>query len=124
MKIIWPVHPRTQKHIDRGHLRLGRGLRLLNPQDYFSFLHLLMGARLVFTDSGGVQEEACVLKVPCVTLRDNTERPETLSVGSNVLAGSNPETILEKTMFMLSNETDDGGILSETATPVLEFWTS
>lgn len=59
---------------------------------------------MVFTDSGGVQEEACVLKVPCVTLRDNTERPETLRVGSNVLAGSDPETIREKTMIMLSKE--------------------
>jgi UDP-N-acetylglucosamine 2-epimerase (non-hydrolysing) len=101
---VWPVHPRSKKHIDRSHLRLGRGLKLLNPQDYFSFLYLLIGARLVFTDSGGVQEEACVLNVPCVTLRDNTERPETLQVGSNVLAGSKPETIMKKTMLMLSKE--------------------
>ncbi len=104
LTIVWPVHPRTKKHIDRSHLRLGRGIKLLNPQDYLSFLHLLMGARLVFTDSGGVQEEACVLKVPCVTLRENTERPETLQVGSNVLAGSDPETILKKTTLMLGKE--------------------
>jgi UDP-N-acetylglucosamine 2-epimerase (non-hydrolysing) len=104
LMIAWPIHPRSKKRLVRSHLRLPRGLKLLNPQDYFSFLHLLMGARLVFTDSGGVQEEACVLKVPCVTLRDNTERPETLLVGSNVLAGSNPETILEKTMPMMSKE--------------------
>jgi UDP-N-acetylglucosamine 2-epimerase (non-hydrolysing) len=53
------------------------------------------------TDSGGVQEEACILRVPCVTLRDNTERPETLEVGANVLAGTNPENILEKVCMML-----------------------
>jgi UDP-N-acetylglucosamine 2-epimerase (non-hydrolysing) len=52
-------------------------------------------ARLVLTDSGGVQEETCILGVPCVTLRDNTERPETLEVGSNILAGTNPDKILE-----------------------------
>jgi UDP-N-acetylglucosamine 2-epimerase (non-hydrolysing) len=104
LMMIWPIHPRSQKLIDRSRLRLWRGLRLLNPQDYFSFLHLLMGTRLVLTDSGGVQEEACVLKVPCVTLRDSTERPETLAVGSNVLAGSNPDLILQKAMFMLSKD--------------------
>ncbi len=101
MMIIWPIHPRTHNRIDRSHLRPPRGLSLLSPQDYFSFLRLLMRARLVLTDSGGVQEEACILKVPCVTLRDNTERPETLTIGSNVLAGSNPETIVEKTTLML-----------------------
>lgn len=102
--IVWPVHPRSKRGLTKGHFRLGKGFRLLSPQDYLSFLRLLMGARLVFTDSGGVQEEACVLKIPCVTLRDNTERPETLRVGSNILAGSNPEMILEKTMLMLSKE--------------------
>jgi UDP-N-acetylglucosamine 2-epimerase (non-hydrolysing) len=102
LMMIWPIHPRSQKLVARSHLRLWRGLRLLNPQDYFSFLHLLMGARLVLTDSGGVQEEACVLKVPCVTLRDSTERPETLEVGSNVLAGSNPDMILKRAMLMMS----------------------
>ena len=78
----------------------------MEPLDYFSFLHLQRNARLVLTDSGGVQEEACILKVPCVTLRDNTERPDTLEVGSNVLAGTSPENVLEKTKMMMnvSNE--------------------
>ncbi|MFC1954080.1 UDP-N-acetylglucosamine 2-epimerase, partial [Chloroflexota bacterium] len=61
-------------------------------------------ARLILTDSGGVQEESCVLGVPCVTLRDNTERPETVEVGSNTLAGVLPEKILEKTRLMLGKE--------------------
>ncbi len=61
-------------------------------------------ATLVLTDSGGVQEESCILKVPCVTLRDNTERPETLEVGSNVLVGVNQNRIFEGVKFMLSKE--------------------
>jgi UDP-N-acetylglucosamine 2-epimerase (non-hydrolysing) len=59
---------------------------------------------LIFTDSGGVQEEACILKVPCVTLRDNTERPETLEIRSNVLAGTNPSEILAKAELMLNKD--------------------
>jgi len=59
---------------------------------------------LVLTDSGGVQEESCILGVPCVTLRDNTERPETLEVGSNVLAGTEPERIFEGVRLMLNKE--------------------
>jgi UDP-N-acetylglucosamine 2-epimerase (non-hydrolysing) len=61
-------------------------------------------ARLVLTDSGGVQEETCILGVPCVTLRYNTERPETLEVGSNVLAGTDPEEIVRKVDFMLKRD--------------------
>jgi UDP-N-acetylglucosamine 2-epimerase (non-hydrolysing) len=59
----------------------------------------------MLTDSGGVQEETCILNVPCVTLRDNTERPETLKVGSNVLAGTSPDSIIEKTTMMLQKPT-------------------
>jgi len=70
--------------------------------DYLSFLQLESKARLVLTDSGGMQEEACILNVPCVTLRDNTERPETLEAGSNVLAGTNAESILGETKEMLN----------------------
>ena len=70
-----------------------------------SFLQLVSNAKLVLTDSGGVQEESCVFGVPCVTLRDNTERPETLTVGANILAGTNPNKILEcaKTMTARKN---------------------
>ena len=78
-----------------------KGLTLVEPLDYLSFLQLESQARLVLTDSGGVQEETCILKVPCVTLRYNTERPETLDVGSNVLAGTDPEEIVEKAAKML-----------------------
>lgn len=77
------------------------GVRLVEPLDYLSFLQLESSARLVLTDSGGVQEEACVLGVPCVTLRDNTERPETLEVGANILAGTSPHNIVKKVACML-----------------------
>ena len=66
--------------------------------------NLESGARLVLTDSGGVQEETCILGVPCVTLRDNTERPETLDVGSNVLSGTEPELMIECARRMLEKE--------------------
>jgi UDP-N-acetylglucosamine 2-epimerase (non-hydrolysing) len=77
---------------------------LVEPVDFFSFLQLESSARLILTDSGGVQEEACILSVPCVTLRDNTERPETLEVGSNILAGVSPDKILECSKEMLSKK--------------------
>jgi len=80
------------------------GVRLIEPLDYLSFLQLESNAKLVLTDSGGVQEEACILGIPCVTLRYNTERPETIEVGSNVLAGTNPHKIVEKSRFMLSED--------------------
>jgi len=77
-----------------------------------SFLQLESNSRLVLTDWGGVQEETCIFWVPCVTLRDNTERPETVEVGSNMLAGINPDKILEITQIML-NKKINGQILSE-----------
>jgi UDP-N-acetylglucosamine 2-epimerase (non-hydrolysing) len=65
------------------------------PLGYMDFLNLLTNCLLVLTDSGGIQEEACILKIPCVTLRDNTERPETLYVKSNILAGTNVKSIIK-----------------------------
>jgi UDP-N-acetylglucosamine 2-epimerase (non-hydrolysing) len=78
-----------------------RGVELTEPLDYLSFLQLEKDAKLILTDSGGVQEEACILGVPCVTLRDNTERPETVDVEANILAGANPHKIVEAARVML-----------------------
>jgi UDP-N-acetylglucosamine 2-epimerase (non-hydrolysing) len=75
---------------------------LVETLDYLSFLQLESKAKLVLTDSGGVQEETCILGVPWVTLRDNTERPETLAVGANILAGTDPDRILEAAKTMCS----------------------
>ena len=100
LPIIYPIHPRAMKRMYEFKLN-PKGVTLIEPLDYLSFLKLEKEARVVLTDSGGVQEEACILRVPCVTLRDNTERPETLDVGANVLAGTKPKSILEKVSIML-----------------------
>jgi UDP-N-acetylglucosamine 2-epimerase (non-hydrolysing) len=92
--VVYPVHPRARKQMERVGLE-PNGIRLVEPLDYLAFLRLESCAKLVLTDSGGVQEEACILCVPCVTLRDNTERPETLEVGANILAGTDPERIVD-----------------------------
>jgi UDP-N-acetylglucosamine 2-epimerase (non-hydrolysing) len=103
LPIIYPVHPRSRKMMDQFCLD-PKNLKLIDPLDFMGFLQLEALARLVFTDSGGVQEEACILNVPCVTLRDNTERPETIDVGANILAGASPGRILECAKTMLGNQ--------------------
>jgi UDP-N-acetylglucosamine 2-epimerase (non-hydrolysing) len=92
--LIYAIHPRAKKQLDQFGID-HTGITLVEPLDYLAFLQLESKAKLVLTDSGGVQEETCILGVPCVTLRDNTERPETSEVGSNILAGTNPPKILE-----------------------------
>lgn len=101
--IICPIHPRTKKKLKQFNIKINK-IKPIEPTDYLAFLKLLHNAKLVFTDSGGVQEEACILKTPCVTLRYNTERPETLEVGANILAGVEPESIFEKAKVMISNK--------------------
>jgi len=103
LPLIYSVHPRSRQRMNRFHLE-PKNVRLIEPIDFLGFLQLESNARLILTDSGGVQEEACILSVPCVTLRDNTERPETLEVGSNILAGALPDKILSHTGFMLNRE--------------------
>ena len=102
--VVYPVHPRGKKMMEEFSLR--PKLKLIDAVDFLTFLYLERNASLVLTDSGGVQEEACILGVPCVTLRDNTERPETVDVGANVIAGTDPGMILEKANFMLSRDKD------------------
>ncbi|MCZ7381928.1 MAG: UDP-N-acetylglucosamine 2-epimerase (non-hydrolyzing) [Candidatus Methanoperedens sp.] len=93
--VIYPIHPRSRKRIQEFGIKMNGSIRLVDPVDFLGFLQLESNAKLVLTDSGGVQEETCILGVPCVTLRDNTERPETVEVGSNMLAGTEPERIVE-----------------------------
>jgi len=88
--LVWPVHPRAKANIARfglSQLLAGTRIALLPPQGYLEMLGLVAGARLVLTDSGGVQEEATALDVPCLTMRDNTERPITIEQGTNTLVG-------------------------------------
>ncbi len=87
--IIFPVHPRTLKQMNQ--VGLPNHLRLVESQGYLQFMFLMMNAKGVITDSGGIQEETTYLNVPCLTIRDNTERPETISKGTNELLGTNPK---------------------------------
>lgn len=103
--VIYPIHPRSLNRLHRTDYEKN-GVEFIDPLDYLSFLHLEKNARLILTDSGGVQEEACILRVPCVTLRDNTERPETVDVGANVIAGTRPENIVRMVELMIQKETD------------------
>ncbi|MEN3057454.1 MAG: UDP-N-acetylglucosamine 2-epimerase (non-hydrolyzing) [Candidatus Methanosuratincola petrocarbonis] len=101
LEVVYPAHPRARKRLNDFGIPLGGRIRAIDPVDYLGFLALEKGAELIMTDSGGVQEEACILGVPCVTLRDNTERPETLAVGANILAGADPLRMLECARAML-----------------------
>jgi len=103
LPVVYPIHPRARKMIEKFGLDID-GVKLIQPIGFLSFLQLENNARLVLTDSGGVQEETCILNRPCVTLRDNTERPETLDVGSNVLAGTSPKKIIECVAKMFDNK--------------------
>jgi len=101
LPVIYPIHPRAQKRIKEFNLQI-KNIQLIDPLDYFSFLQLESNAKAILTDSGGVQEEACILQIPCITLRDETERPETLEIKSNIIAGVNSEKILQSVTTMLS----------------------
>jgi len=105
MPVIYPTHPRASKMMVEFDISVPQQIRLVEPQDFLDFLHLESTARLVFTDSGGVQEECCILKTPCVTLRNNTERPETVNVGANSLAGVSPDEITATAFAMTETET-------------------
>ena len=92
LPIIFPVHPRTQKNLESLGIQ-ANNLIYAEPMGYLEFNYLVKNAKAVITDSGGITEETTVLNVPCITLRDNTERPETITIGSNELIGTNPKTI-------------------------------
>lgn len=92
LPIIFPVHPRTAKNLNEVGIE-SKNLHLIEPLSYLEFNYLVKYAKAVITDSGGITEETTVLGVPCITLRDNTERPETVSIGTNELIGTNPKNI-------------------------------
>lgn len=91
LPVVFPVHPRTAKNLTG--LDIPPNLMLVDPQPYLPFIHLARHAKAVITDSGGVTEETTVLGVPCLTLRDSTERPETVTVGTNILVGTDPDNL-------------------------------
>jgi UDP-N-acetylglucosamine 2-epimerase (non-hydrolysing) len=99
LPIVFPAHPRTRKMITElalnERIEKIKSMRVIDPVGYLDFLRLLSGARLVLTDSGGIQEETTVLGIPCITLRENTERPVTVELGTNVIAGTDTANIIE-----------------------------
>ena len=112
LPLVFPVHPRTRKSLEAVQRRLEAlpNLRLVEPQGYLDFLALTSQARMVLTDSGGLQEESTALGVPCLTLRENTERPVTVSEGTNVLVGSDPERIAAEARAILEGRGKRGRI--------------
>jgi UDP-N-acetylglucosamine 2-epimerase (non-hydrolysing) len=116
MPLVFPVHPRTRARIEAfgfqdlfqwngspGHGKgQAKGIMAIEPLGYLDFLRLMGDARVVLTDSGGIQEETTILQVPCVTMRDSTERPVTVSAGTNVIAGTSKEQIITHALAQLS----------------------
>jgi UDP-N-acetylglucosamine 2-epimerase (non-hydrolysing) len=109
LEVVFPVHPRTKGRIESCGLDVS-ALQLLEPLPYLRFLALQRYAAVVITDSGGVQEETTYLGVPCLTLRANTERPVTLSVGSNVLVGEDLRRLPAEVARVLEGKAKVGGI--------------
>lgn len=108
--IIFPVHPRTQQRIVHAGIQHHPQLRVISPIGYLDFLCLLSKASLVLTDSGGIQEETTALGVPCLTLRENTERPVTISEGTNLLVGTDPAKIVAAARDVLAGKGKAGKI--------------
>jgi UDP-N-acetylglucosamine 2-epimerase (non-hydrolysing) len=108
--VVFPVHPRTQQRLAQAGIKHHPELRLISPIGYLDFLCLLSKATLVLTDSGGIQEETTALGVPCLTVRTNTERPITISEGTNLLVGTDPGIIIAAAQDILAGKGKVGGI--------------
>lgn len=103
LPIICSIHPRTRNKLSKFDIKIrNKNIQLMEPFGFFDFVKLELNAKLVLTDSGTVQEECCILKIPAVTIRDTTERPETVECGSNIISGLNRQKILNCTKKMLS----------------------
>lgn len=110
--VVFPMHPRTRRNLKHPALKnlsdqLSR-LKLIEPLGYLDFLSLMKNAKFVLTDSGGIQEETTVLGIPCLTLRENTERPITVTQGTNVLVGSDPKKILSEAKKIVAGRLKKG----------------
>jgi len=124
LPLVFPVHPRTAKNLE--HLTISNPrLHLIEPLGYLEFNYLVKYAKAVITDSGGITEETTVLGIPCMTLRDNTERPETITTGTNELIGTNPKAIKPALQKLFSGEWKKGGIPEKwdgkTATRIIDI---
>lgn len=109
LKLIFPVHPRTRRILERLKISHER-LIMVDPLGYLEFNYLVENAKAVITDSGGITEETTVMGIPCMTLRDNTERPETIDMGTNELIGTNPDAIEPAMQKLFSGNWKEGAI--------------
>ncbi len=109
LPVVFPIHPRTKAIIEKAGIQM-QNIHLVEPLGYLEFNYLVKYAKGVLTDSGGITEETTVMNVPCITLRDNTERPETIDIGSNELIGTNPKAIKLAVKKLLSNHWKEGQI--------------
>jgi UDP-N-acetylglucosamine 2-epimerase (non-hydrolysing) len=114
IKIIYPVHPRTRKNIEVFRLTEKingmKNLKMIEPAGYLDFLNLMSNSKFVMTDSGGIQEETTVLGIPCLTLREETERPITVTEGWNVVVGLSEKKILDSVGIILKDYCKKGKI--------------
>jgi len=108
LPLLFPVHPRTRANLDKFGIDLGPNVTLVGPQPYMAFLNVWKDAAVVLTDSGGLQEETTALGVPCITIRENTERPVTVDEGTNVLAGTDPARIVAEIRKVLAGQGKQG----------------
>ncbi|MBD3248628.1 UDP-N-acetylglucosamine 2-epimerase (non-hydrolyzing) [Candidatus Woesearchaeota archaeon] len=114
IEIVIPLHPRTKNSLEKfdlmGNLRSMKNLLLTEPLGYLNFLDLVSNSRFVLTDSGGIQEETTYLKIPCITMRPSTERPSTITEGTNVLVGNDKEKVLENFTKIIDGSFKEGKI--------------
>lgn len=108
LPILFPAHPRTTAQITAAGIEIPPGIAVLPPLGYIDFLSLVADSRMVITDSGGIQEETTVLGIPCITLRENTERPVTVTEGTNQIVGREPDSILRAIDNVLATEMPSG----------------
>ncbi|WP_205596763.1 non-hydrolyzing UDP-N-acetylglucosamine 2-epimerase [Halostella salina] len=120
--VVYPIHPRSRNKIGEFDIAVPDSIRLIDPVDFLDFLRLEDDAMLAMTDSGGVQEETCIMGTPCVTFRDSTERPETVDVGSNVVVGTASNAILDgaKSQVEKSNDWENPFGEGDAATRILD----
>jgi len=129
LPILFPVHPRTQQRLKQWSISVAPSVKLTEPLPYLTFLGLMAKAKFVLTDSGGVQEETTFLNIPCLTLRQNTERPITCIIGTNRLVGYDPEKIRESVELILNGKWPSGqrpplwdGRASQRIVDVIQSW--
>ncbi|MBO4603510.1 MAG: UDP-N-acetylglucosamine 2-epimerase, partial [Salinivirgaceae bacterium] len=107
--VVFPIHPRTKQKLDGANCNF-KNIRFIQPMGYLEFIYLVKHSLAVITDSGGITEETTIMHIPCLTLRDNTERPETCSIGTNELIGTNPKNIVPALKRLFSGEWKTGDI--------------